>query len=134
MTIDRRRIVESTSVVISGTTVRVTFPNITTFHNCNVLNLVISQPIPVAPATDTVVFNINGVDFTVYSKYHNYIRPNQLRNCVIYRLGVGAGTDSLTMLTCMPCSDEVFGNYPPVVTPAPTPTAPLEKIEPVEGE
>lgn len=116
MAIDRRRVIESTSVSVSGTTLTVVFPSITTVRNCNVLNLVIAQPIPTVPASYTVVFEINGVSFTVYTKYHNYVRGSQLRNCVVYRLGVGAGTQSLTMLTCIPCSDEVFTNFPPVTT------------------
>lgn len=126
MAIDRRRIVESSSVAVSGTTLTVEFPPITTVRNCNILNLVIAQPIPVTPVNYTVVFVINDVPFTVYTKYHNYVNSSQLRNCTVYRLGVGAGTNSLTMLSCIPCSDATFPNFPPPTTVAtePEPTSP----------
>lgn len=131
MAIDRRRIIESNSVSVSGTTLSVVFPSMTTIRNCNVLNLVIGQPIPATPPTYTVEFVINGVSFTVYTKYHNYVRPSQLRNHTVYRLGVGAGTNSLTMLSCIPCSDEVFPNFPPPTT---EPAMKLEPIAPKEEE
>lgn len=124
MAICKRRIISSTSTVLSGGNVVVTFPSMTTVRNCDVLRLVIAQPIPTAPATARVIFVINGVSFTVYTKYHNYLRPTQLCRFKINNYGVGANTTSLTVLSCVGCSSESFATFPPpttVVEPEPEP-------------
>lgn len=129
MAICKRRIISSTSVAVTGGDLVVTFPDMTTVRNCDVLRLVIAQPIPATTSTARVIFVINGVRFIAYTKYHNYLRPSQLCRFKINDFGVGANTTSLTVLSCVGCSSESFATFPPNVATEPEPVPPVTNEE-----
>lgn len=110
-------LIKSTSVALAGTTLTVTFPDVTTINNRDVLMFRICQSIPTAATSaDKVNFVINGGTFNVLMQNGNTVRANQIKRCRTYVAYVGTETPTMVIKCYLPCTGLTYPSFSPTVT------------------